>query len=160
MKLTQRKLKSLLRYEPKTGKFIWLVWRPNGIRVGDVAGGEHGDGYWCIGVCGKIYLAHRLAWLYMTGVWPSEVDHINMNRSDNRWKNLRHADGVMNRQNIRKPRAHNKTGFLGVHIQNGKFKAQIRVNFKPMHLGYHDTPELAHAAYLKAKRKYHEGCMI
>lgn len=91
---------------------------------------------------------------------PKQIDHKNTVRSDNWWKNLRHADDVLNRQNIRKARANNKTGFLGVHVQRGKFKAQIRVNFYPMHLGYFDTPELAHQAYLKAKRKYHAGCLI
>jgi hypothetical protein len=159
--LTQEKLKSLIRYEPKTGNFYWSVNRPNGSKAGDMAGSVDSCGYIVIGIMGNVYLAHRLAWLYMTGEWPlSFIDHVNTNRNDNKWENLRLADKVLNGQNIRKPRKHNKTGFLGVHIQKGKFKAQIKVDKKPMHLGYFDTAELAHQAYLDAKRKYHAGCMI
>lgn len=151
----------MLKYEPKTGLFRWLVWRPNGIKVGDIAGADHGDGYISIGVFGKIHLAHRLAWLYITGEWPKDqIDHRNRVRNDNRWRNLREADDVLNRQNIEKPRSHNTTGFLGVSRRKDRFTSQIRVNGKSMFLGYHNTPELAYGAYLKAKRKFHEGCMI
>ena len=154
-------LKSLLSYEKGTGVFRWRVQRPNGVKPGDIAGAPYARGYIGIGVMGKVYLAHRLAWLYVTGSWPADqVDHKNTIKSDNRWKNLRLASVVLNGQNIRNPRRHNKTGFLGVHVQGGKFRAQIRVNYKPMFLGDYPTPELAHAAYLKAKRKYHAGCMI
>jgi hypothetical protein len=158
---TQEKLKSVLNYDADTGVFHWIVSRSNGSKAGDIAGSIDSCGYVVIGVFGKVYLAHRLAWLYMIGVWPEDqIDHKNMNRSDNRWENIRIADKTVNGQNIKKARKHNKTGYLGVHVQKGKFKAQIKVDKKPMHLGYFETAELAHQAYIDAKRKYHAGCMI
>lgn len=161
MSLTQAKLKELLRYEPLTGLFTWLVQKSNRVCVGGVAGVINDRGYIQIKIDGSAYKAHRLAWLYMTGAWPQlEIDHKNGIRNDNKWRNLRDVTRFINHQNQRKAQRHNKTGFLGVTQRGKHFPATITVNKKSCSLGTYLTPELAHEAYLKAKRELHEGCAI
>ena len=65
--LTQARLKELLRYEPETGAFYWLVAKSSRAQIGDRAGGLRSDGYWYIRIDGKNYVGHRLAWLYTYG---------------------------------------------------------------------------------------------
>lgn len=69
--LTAERLRSLLRYDPDTGTFVWAARTSNRIKIGDVAGRPHNRGYVAIGVDGRVYLAHRLAWLWVTGNWPA-----------------------------------------------------------------------------------------
>lgn len=110
-----------------------------------------------VGIDGVTYRAHRLAWFYVTGVWPEKtVDHKNRNRADNRWRNLRLATHHQQRQNQSVGRA-NKTGFLGVRRhRKGKFEANIGVGGKHIYLGLFDTAEEASRVYLRAKRQLHE----
>jgi hypothetical protein len=158
--LSQKKLKQLLSYDPDTGIFTWLVRAAICISVGDVAGSLHNK-YWRIKIGDHQYLAHRLAWLYMTGTWPSDqIDHINGLQNDNRWSNLREATGLLNTQNQRRARRNNQTGYLGVSPKGKKFRAAIGVLGKKIRLGEFDTPQAAYQAYLVAKRKLHAGCTI
>lgn len=154
-------LKKLLYYDPETGEFVWLV-QPNGrVRVGNTAGSIHIKGYREIQVHRKLYKAHRLAWFWMTGSWPIEqIDHINGSRDDNRWDNLREASRSLNAQNRRTAKRNTKTGFLGVSQHAGKFQASIWLEGKANHLGTYNTPESAHEAYVKAKRRLHPGCTL
>jgi len=96
----------------------------------------------------------------MCGEWPSEIDHINGDKSDNSYRNLREVSRGENMQNKRKAHRNNKTGFLGVAREAGKYRARIRVCGKNRSLGMYDTPQQAHQAYLAAKRELHEGCTI
>ena len=97
--LTQEKLKQELLYVPETGKFIRLK-AVSQMKRGDIAGWISKNGYIGINVCGKKYTGHRLAWLYMTGSWPKQIDHINRIRSDNRWENLREVTQSQNNRNM------------------------------------------------------------
>jgi hypothetical protein len=107
-------------------------------------------GYVLVGVDGPQYLAHRLAWLYMTGAWPdAEVDHIDGNRANNAWSNLRLASRSQNIANSGL-RVTNTTGFKGVFKARKKFNAKITVNYKSVNLGNFDTKEEASAAYKRA----------
>lgn len=154
--LTADRLREILAYDPETGVFTWKVRTANCVRVGDVAGSFDDKGYIKIKIDGRMHKAHRLAWLYVHGVWPkSGIDHVNSVRDDNRSANLREATQAENMQNERVSRSNNKTGFLGVAPSYGKFQAQIWVGGKKMHIGTFDTPEEAHAAYLAAKREFH-----
>ena len=111
-------------------------------------------GYICIRVDNVLYTAHRLAWLYAYGRWPThQLDHINKDRADNRLCNLREATNAENAQN--RKRRDNKTGYTGVNRENNKWKAEIKLNYKTIRLGLFDTPEEAHAAYLSAKHGLH-----
>jgi hypothetical protein len=96
--LTQVKLKELLHYDPETGLWTWIK-RRSGVTQGS-AGTARFDDRRQIRVLGKFYLASRLAWLYMTGEWPGEIDHINRDKGDDRWDNLRevnHSQNMLNR---------------------------------------------------------------
>ncbi|WP_078452199.1 HNH endonuclease signature motif containing protein [Pseudomonas aeruginosa] len=108
---------------------------------------------------GKRQYAHRLAWLYMTGEWPSDqVDHVNCEKNDNRWSNLRIAGKSRNMQNIGL-RSNNSSGFTGVgyHRQTGRWRAFIVDDGKMVHVGLFDTiDEAATARERAAKRQYGE----
>jgi len=144
-------LRDLLDYDPETGVFTWRVARRGGASLGDIAGGPNKKGYIKIRLDGKMYYAHRLAWLYMYGVWPTKfVDHINCVESDNRIVNLRIATRAQNMANSRKHAA----GLLkGVKRYGDKFQARIRIDKCLMNIGVYDTQEQAHAAYCEAAQK-------
>lgn len=110
-------------------------------------------------------MAHRLAWVHVHGSWPAgDIDHINGDKLDNRIANLRDVTRSVNKENMRSARGDNKVGLLGVHVRRQNttrpYVASIRVSGKLIHLGAHNTPEAAHAAYLEAKRRLHSGCTI
>lgn len=158
--LTQTRLRELLLYDPETGFFTsksTIGRRTKGFvytRTGS-------RGYVVIDVDGQRYAAHRLAWLYMHGTDPENyIDHIDGNRSNNRLANLRDVTHSVNMQNQRRAKSHNKPGLLGVGNNGSGFRARITVDGKVRNLGTYQTPELAHKAYLSAKREAHKGCAI
>jgi len=149
--LTADRLRKLLSYNPATGIFRWRVSR-SGVKAGKVAGRARGrKGYCQICVDRKFYQAGRLAWLYMTDKWPKlEINHINGNRSDTRWDNLRE---VTRSQKAASTPTHNKLGARGVWItRTGKYAARITLDGKRTHLGLFETLEDASAAYAKAAK--------
>ena len=158
--ITAERLRELLDYDPDTGQLVWLVKRGGTAVAGSVAGGIRLDGYINIYVDGRPYLAHRLAWLHIHGVWPTaDIDHVNGDRADNRAVNLREATNATNLHNVVAPQSNNTSGFRGVswHKGKGSWRAQIRVDGCRLHLGYYPTPEAASAAYMQAKAEHHGG---
>jgi len=153
--LTQQRLKELATYDPETGLFICAKNRRGSRnKVGDILGSITPHGYIEIQFDGKRYYAHRLAVLAMTGALPKKVvDHINQNKADNRWINLRCVSQVENGHNQNRKAKRNKTGFVGVHRWQGRYRAKIVVNQKQVHLGTFECPELAAAAYNAAKKE-------
>jgi hypothetical protein len=157
--ITTARLRQRLRYVPETGELIWLVrpakdcaleWhtrRWNTLHAGNRAGTINGWGYRIIKIDGRIYRTARLIWQIVTGEIPSvEVDHWNLDHSDDRWDNLRLATHSQNGANKKRGK-NNTSGFKGVSPHHsGRFLAQC----KHRHLGYFDTPEEAHAAYMAA----------
>lgn len=146
--LTQERLKELLDYEPETGLFRWKISISRRAIVGEIAGSDHGNGYIEIGILGKKYYCHRIAWLYMTGEWPaSQIDHINRVRRDNRWGNLREATQSENMLN------NAACGFYWSKSRN-KFIAEITINKKSIHAGQYSCMLDARAAYLRTRKQY------
>lgn len=117
----------------------------------------NGNGYRRVNVDGAKYYEHRLAWFYMTGAWPKDqIDHVNGDRSDNRFINLREASAADNVRNVAKKK-HNTSGFLGVTFDKsrGKWKAQITMHGRPICLGRFGDINDASKAYQEAKRRLH-----
>ena len=147
--LTQARLKALITYDPETGGMTWNMKRGRAHRR-DHAGYVAPDGYWRITIDGKSWLLHRLAWLYMTGDEPPAIiDHADLDRTNNRWANLREATKSQNNANSH-TRARSATGFKGVFHHKRKFRAQISVDGRCKYLGLFSSPEEAHAAYQRA----------
>lgn len=159
--ITQEELKRLVSYDPDTGLFIRLQKTSRAMIVGVPFAGGKKEGRLRLAVLAKSYLAHRLAWFWMTGEWPADhIDHINGDATDNRWSNLRSVTHAENQQNKRRPSRDNRCGFLGVSMNRKKFSARICVNRTTHRLGNFETPEQAHAAYVEAKRKLHSMCTL
>jgi hypothetical protein len=117
-------------------------------------------GYVVVGALKQHFYAHRLAWLYMMGRWPEgQIDHINGDRADNRFCNLREVSDGINKQNRHAAQADNECGFLGVHWnkQAQRWQAELKTNGRKTYICRFDTPEQAHAAYVAAKRIAHPG---
>ena len=150
--ITHRELIQSLEYDADTGVFTRKL-RQAQMSVGSVCGTEKSKGgYIQIRIGRKSYLAHRLAWLYVTGSWPKgDLDHKNMDRSDNRFANLREASRSLNMRNV-KAFANNKTGLKGTSWRpdKRKWRAAISIGGKQTHLGYFDCAEDAHGAYVAA----------
>jgi hypothetical protein len=154
--LTASRLRELFHYDPITGLFTRRVAVRNG-PAGVVAGWLNSCGYIQITVDQKKHRAHRLALLYVNGEWPDgEVDHINGERADNRLSNLRDVSGAVNRQNRHHARPQSHSGLLGVWpAKNAKnpFQSRIRMNGKQKYLGVFPTAQLAHEAYIAARKE-------
>jgi hypothetical protein len=155
--LTQERLKQVLRYEPETGLFYWVEHKMNR-KIGWFGGATNRDGYLQIMINKRCYGAHRLAWLYVHGVWPDkDIDHINGVRDDNRIENIRLASKSENQQN-RTSNKNNKSGISGVswHKAAKKWRAYICVNYKIKHLGLFEEFDKAKECYLAAKAELHK----
>jgi len=158
MTVSQQRLREVLTYDPETGIFTSLNKRP---QFRGKTLGWKSEGYTLIKVDGRPYRAARLAWIFMTGAEPTlVVDHINGQRSDDRWVNLRQLTIAQNCQNRRVGHAGSSSRFLGVAADRGLWRADIMVNGIAHRLGRFKTEEAAHAAYLTAKRKLHSSCAI
>lgn len=145
--------KTLLTYDPLTGKFIHLGKTANGLPAGSV----DSEGYVLISLNKRAYRAHRLAWLLTHGEWPAnQIDHIDGDRQNNRIANLRDVTNQGNQQNRKRPQSNNKSGYLGVALVDGQFLAAIRHNGKTRRIGFFSTALEAYAAYLVEKRQTHE----
>jgi hypothetical protein len=148
--LTQEILKYHLHYCPETGIFTWLVPAAHRMKPGDIAGWTHKRGYRDIRVLGKIYKVHRLAWLYIYGVWPTKgIDHINGITGDNRIQNLREANNAQNLHNS-KLRKDNTSGYHGVSWSksHNKWIAKISYRGKERYIGSYSNAEEAAEHYL------------
>lgn len=154
--ITQDFLKSILFYQPESGLFFWKVGSPQR-KEGGIAGKVSSSGYINISIKNKMYRAHRLAWVYMTGEQPpASIDHINRDRSDNRWANLRKASVPENQWNIGK-KSHNKSGVKGVHwsTRDKVWKAACRVNGVFHHVGSFRSLDAAAVAVQEFRAKHH-----
>jgi hypothetical protein len=148
-KLTLSRARQALSYDPLTGRMTWLVG-DRCHKAGRAAGGKSApDGYLRVCVDGEQHLQHRVAFLLMTGRWPREqIDHIDLNRSNNSWANLREATNKQNMEN-RGLQANNTSGYVGVswYAPRGKWVAGIKHNGKRKNLGY--FADIARAAEVR-----------
>lgn len=174
-KISFEEVRRLLDYDQHTGVFRWREARHGGMfkgyphghkfapGTGPIAGLVKKRGHVEIKLFGQRYMAHRLAWVWMTGQWPAkDIDHKDLNPGNNAWLNLREATQQQNNWNTAvKP--WNIAGLKGVSPQygykrkpTGKWRAQIKINGKVTYLGAYNTPEEAHAVY-KRMVETHRG---
>jgi hypothetical protein len=134
--LTQAELKRLFYYHPESGDFVRLVRTANCNRVGDQAGWQLSEKspYLVINVAGTEYLAHRLAYFYMTGTWVEFIDHEDTVKHHNWWSNLRPASKPQNSYN-RGPQANNAIGHKNITQRRDRFHVNIVVAGKKKFLG-------------------------
>src|SRR5512139_2698278 len=145
MALSKEYVESILDYDPQTGIFRWKCKR-FGVTVGAVAGVR--QRYTRIKIDYKMYPAHHLAWLLMAGEMPShQIDHVDLDKHNNAWSNLRATTPSLNAANQRAKRT-NKCGLKGVCLQAGKWNAFIKVNGRSRNLGTFKNKFDAHNAYL------------
>jgi len=155
--LTHERLQAILNYDPATGIFTWRTSPHGRFPVGTRAGGLQFKGYRSIKINARLYRCNRLAWLYMTGEWPThQIDHIDGNKDNDAFNNLREATNAQNQWNTRVQR-NNKTGIKGVrwNARLGKYTADIRLNGKSKHIGVFSTIEEARVAYNKVAAEHH-----
>lgn len=156
--LARSELMRWLRYDEDSGLFYWKARPANRCYVGDLAGHINGKGYREIELRGRVYQAHRLAWLFENGEWPiDEIDHKDGNRSNNRIGNLREATINQNQHNRKKWRRNTSSRFKGVslHKQTGKWQVNIQLDGCRSYLGLYDSEEIAHQIYKNAADRLH-----
>lgn len=164
--MIENNLQEILSYDPERGEIRWKVARNRKILVGSLAGTLKKNGRVQIKADGKLYLAHRLAWLLHYGSWPSgEIDHLDGNPRNNCIANLRDVDRLTNAQNRRTPNKGNSSGYLGARrvlgsVRRARWDAVIHSAGKTIFLGRFDSPLEAHERYVTAKRDLHVGCTL
>lgn len=157
--LTHESLVQMLDYDPECGTFRWKVSTNGRALIGAEAGCVSGTtGYRVIRKGKMLMAAHRLAWFYVHGAWPSkDVDHIDGIKTNNAIANLREVCQMENQQNRKKSHRDSSSKILGISLDKRRnlWKAEISVYKVRQFLGYFETPELAGDAYIKAKRLLH-----
>ncbi len=146
--ITQKRLKESLIYVPESGAFVWkATLMPAGAP-------RDKRGYIRIGIEGKRYHAHRLAFIYMTGACPKYIDHIDGRMGNNAWENLRGATKSQNGMNRAAPK-NNTSGVKGVSFHQNAFVAEVRVDGEKHYLGRFSTLDDATEAVTSARQKLH-----
>lgn len=149
-----------IRYDPETGRFFRFFMR-NGNRIGngekEMYYAKTSRGYLEVRLHKRKYSAHRLAFFYQTGRWPTQVDHINQVKTDNRWCNLREATQGQNNANVK---VRSSTGYKGVTLRktsagNTFYEARIRVCKKLIILGRRKDAIEASKLYNDADAKFY-----
>lgn len=155
------KIREQLSYDPLSG-IVTRISKPKGSKaiLGPIKGIKKPEGHLKTCICGKEVYLHQLAWFLHYGVWASKIlDHKDRDPSNNRIKNLREVDHQKNMQNRSDLMKSSSSGFLGVYFDKSrsKFVAEITINNQKKYLGRFATAELAHEAYIAAKRQHHKG---
>lgn len=154
--VTHQQLLEILDYNPISGIFIWKKKISHKTVIGKVCGCyTRKNRYVYIELYKKRYVAHRLAWFYVYGVWPPKyIDHVNGNKHDNRLRNLREATARDNTRN-KSVRRNTKTGKKGVTYEDGKYRVRICTDHGRLNLGAYSSLGEAMRVYDEAAIMYH-----
>jgi len=154
--ITQDYLHEFFHYDSETGVFSRKKRTSPSTTIGEIVGSDKGNGYVMLCIQSRLYLAHRMAWLYVYGETPcANIDHINGNRADNRICNLRLANQSQNIANSKLSKA-NTSGCKGVTWRKDtqKWSAGLMLNYKHIALGSFKTKEEAAEAYKKGAMQH------
>ena len=146
--ISAERARKLLNYAPETGQLTWRVRRGPRYAAGSLAGCRDPRGYVKVRLDNRLYHAHRIVWLMTYGKLPGFIDHINLDKGDNRLSNLRPCSQRENNRNVGRS-VNNTSGFKGVSRKRDKWRARIA----DISLGSFSTPEAAAAAYDAEARK-------
>ena len=139
-------------YDPETGLLTSKIRRSTRLDVGDVVGTNDAQGYITITLHYKKYKAHRLIYKMMTGEDPEFIDHINQDRSDNRWVNLRSCTALQNRYNSKCKSPHKD---IFITDRKSPYRVRVRYDGKRINVGSYATLEEAIIARDEVLAKYH-----
>ena len=145
-------IKTYFMYDEEIGHLVRVKKTNKNQKLGICVGNNRADGYVNVSINGKLYLEHRLIWLYHYKSMPIEIDHIDRDNTNNRLTNLRASTRSLNMHNV--VVYNNRQLPTGVHKHYNKFRALLGVNGVQKHLGLYSTVEDAEKAYLKAKHEY------
>lgn len=150
---TQGLLHQIYDYDPNTGSLTYKRDFYRRVKGSNVTS-QTNNGYLVV-TLDKTYLAHRIIWLMQTGDFPEFVDHINHDRTDNRWNNLRDVSKQTNAEN-KSVNQNNTTGYMGVSQikSTGRYRASLTRDRKHIHLGVFNTAEEAHQARIAANEAH------
>lgn len=160
MKPTTKRLREVFHYDKNTGFFHRKKKTGYKGRIGAIVGGLKQHGYISIQIDRYRDYAHRFAWLWVTGKWPKEIDHINGNRSDNRWINLREATRFQNNGNrklaFKYKNYHLPKGVIQFKTKTGelRYSGRITIRGKQVWFSRKTTIQEAHKDYMTAAQKY------
>lgn len=133
-------IKKLLWYDKESGLFFCRVALHRNVKPWRTVGNFESKGYLQIKLGNHFYMAHRLAWRYVTGNDPgdNQIDHVDLNKNNNAFSNLRLVTNKQNCEN-RKINARNKTGYRGVYMKGNRFVAEICHNYVRIKIGSYTT---------------------
>src|SRR5208283_788397 len=153
--LTQARAKELFDYDPETG-ILSRIKKTSNARLGPTSQRQMPSGHLVIRVDGKLYLTHRVIWLWMIGDLPEFIDHKDMSGANNRWENLRECTKSQNAMNANKRRT-SSSKWKGVWYRQkaGNWEARIGIGGAGRYLGVFDCPAAASFAYQIAADKLH-----
>lgn len=158
--MTKNELEYFFDYDKFNGVFYRKNPTNKKLKIGETVGSVTKKGYLKTNINGNFYFIHRLVWLHETGEMPNGIiDHINCDKKDNRFENLRIVTSKQNSHNRNKANSSNKSsGLLGVtwNKQYGKWQSRIMESGKAFLIGLFDDKNDAHSAYLDAKSKIHK----
>lgn len=163
--LQHNELIKMLYYDKDSGIFTWIVNRGKTTKVGDIAGTLTKRKYIRIKINSIGYLAHRLAWFYVTGSWPeNQIDHKDTIKYHNWFDNLRNVTNTQNKQNQQTAQSNNnsESNMCGVTYRkdNKKWRVCLRIDRKLLHFGHFNTQLEAENKCIEMRRKYMEGNLL
>jgi hypothetical protein len=152
--LTIERLKELFHYDPETGWFTNLHSRGRA-KAGERAGSVIHCGYRRIIIDYEKHYEHRLAWLYVYGEWPDEIDHLDGHCDNNAITNLRSCNRSQNNWNAK--RLTGQSGLRGAYLdeRNLQWYSKIQIGGQQKFLGNFNSAEEAHQAFEAAARDSH-----
>ena len=158
--ITRTELRTLMTYDPVTGRFRWTTPRGSA-KVGDLVGALDKEGYRRVRISRRSYYEHRLVWLWHHGEFPRILDHIDRDRANNRIENLRECHESQNAANAKRCSL-NTSGYKGVYfdVDRGKWVARIRFTDSSgvrhrYRIGRFESAEMAAIQYNLHMRRLH-----
>ena len=142
-------------FEYRDGFLFWKIARPH-VKVGQKAGQMGDRGYWRITINNRMYRSHRIIFLFHYGYLPTEIDHIDGDKQNNKIENLRPASRSQNLFNkgLSNKNTSGAKNVSWVKARN-KWEVQMYVNKKKTFVGRFDDLEMAKAAAVAFRTKHH-----